>query len=180
MNKIQMSKFLSYVLRHKPDSIGIVLDKAGWIDIDELIEKSIADGKALDRLLLYDIVAEDNKQRYAISEDGKRIRANQGHSVEVDLELKAAIPPVKLFHGTYVEAVDTILKQGLKKMKRHHVHLSADPETAGKVGSRRGKAVVLEINTKDMVKRGIKFFITANGVWLTDFVDPEFISVPTT
>ena len=176
-NKTQLSKSLSYVLRHRPDSIGLNMDKAGWVDIAELLQKS---GNGLTRNMLDEIVAEDTKQRYAISQDGLRIRANQGHSVEVDLELKPTIPPVTLYHGTPKESVDIILKQGLKKMNRHHVHLSADVETAKIVGARRGKPVVLVIDTRNMVKKGIKFFMTANGVWLTDEVAPEFLSVSTT
>ena len=168
---------MSYVLRHRPDSIGIEMDKAGWVNISELLEKS-NNGLTLD--MLNEIVAEDAKQRYAVSEDGLRIRANQGHSIEVDLELKAAIPPVTLYHGTYTDAVAVIMKQGLKKMKRHHVHLSADPVKAKEIGARRGKPVVLTIDTREMVKQGIKFFISENGVWLTDSVAPEFLSVSST
>ena len=174
MNKTQLSKFLSYVLRHRPDSIGIELDKAGWVSISDLLEKS---ANGLTREILDEIVQEDTKQRYAVSPDGLRIRANQGHSVEVDLELKAAVPPVTLFHGTYSTALDAIFKHGLKKMKRHHVHLSSDATKAKEVGARRGKPVVLTIDTREMVKQGIKFFVTANGVWLTDSVAPEYLAV---
>ena len=146
------------------------MDSNGWVNIEELLSKA---DNGLTREILEGIVAEDTKQRYAVA-DG-RIRANQGHSVEVDLKLKKAIPPVTLYHGTYAAVVDAIKKQGLKKMKRHHVHLSADYETAVKVGARRGKPVVLEIDTRDMVKQGVAFFISENGVWLTDFVEPKFI-----
>ena len=170
MDKTKLSKFLSYVLRHRPDSIGVEMDSNGWVNIEELLSKA---DNGLTREILEGIVAEDTKQRYAVA-DG-RIRANQGHSVEVDLKLKTAMPPVTLYHGTYAAVVDAIKKQGLKKMKRHHVHLSADRQTAVKVGARRGKPVVLEIDTRDMVKHGVKFFISANGVWLTDFVEPKFI-----
>jgi len=175
MNKTSLSKFLSYVLRHRPDSIGLEMSKAGWVNIAELLEKS---KNGLTREVLDEIVQEDGKQRYAVSEDGLQIRANQGHSVEVDLGLKAAIPPVTLYHGTPESEVAIIMKTGLKKMRRHHVHLSADFETALKVGKRRtGKALVLSVDTRNMVKQGIKFFISENGVWLTDFVAPEFLSV---
>ncbi len=175
--KTTLSKFLSYVLRHKPDSIQLAMDNAGWVDIAELLENA---NNGLTRELLDEIVAEDAKSRYAISPDGKRIRANQGHSVEVDLELKAAIPPVTLYHGTHVGIIQTILKQGLKKMNRHHVHLSDNKDKALEVGARRGKPVLLAIDTRNMVKTGIKFFISENGVWLTDEVLPEFLSVSTT
>lgn len=177
MNKTKTSKFLSYVLRHRPDSIGVAMDKAGWVDIAELLEKS---GNDLTRELLDEIVAEDAKQRYAISADGLRIRANQGHSVQVELGLKAAIPPVTLYHGTHTGATDIIFKEGLKKMNRHHVHLSDCPEKARVVGARRGKAIVLTVDTREMVKLGEKFFISENGVWLTDYVDPKYLAFSTT
>ena len=153
------------------------MDKAGWVSIDELLVKS---DNGLTREVLDQIVKEDAKQRYAVSPDGLRIRANQGHSIEVDLELKEKIPPVTLYHGTYMDAVAIIMKQGLKKMKRHHVHLSAEAVKAKEIGARRGKPVVLTVDTRDMVKQGIKFFISENGVWLTDFVAPEYLVVSST
>jgi len=181
MNKIKVSKFLTYVLRHRPDSIGVQLDKAGWVSITELLEKSETEfnGK-LTRNLLDEIVTEDTKQRYAISPDGLRIRANQGHSVAVELELKEAIPPVTLYHGTHTGATDIIFKQGLQKMKRHHVHLSDCPQKAKEIGARRGKPVVLTVDTREMVRSGVKFYISQNGVWLTDFVEPKFLTFSTT
>lgn len=174
MNMKTQSKFLSYVLRHAPESIGVAMDAQGWVSIDELLEKN---GKGLTRDMLDQIVREDAKTRYAISDDGLRIRANQGHSVEVDLKLKSAVPPPTLYHGTNEGVIKTVLKEGLKKMNRHHVHLSADAETAKTVGARRGKPVVLTVDTRNMVKEGVKFFLSENGVWLTDFVGPECLTI---
>jgi putative RNA 2'-phosphotransferase len=173
----QLSKFLSFVLRHRPDSIGLAMDTAGWVSIDELLEKSVADGKALDRTVLMEIVNSDKKSRYAVSEDGLRIRANQGHSVEVELGYAEKIPPIPLYHGTHEAVLKTILKQGLKKMKRHHVHLSSALATAVEVGARHGKPVVLKIDTLAMVKDRVKFFLAANGVWLVDEVDPRYLKI---
>lgn len=173
----QLSKFLSFVLRHKPESIGVAMDKNGWVVIDELLEKSVADGKTLTREVLMEIVEADAKSRYAISDDGSRIRANQGHSVEVDLEFEEKIPPIPLYHGTYEAAVQDILKGGLKKMKRHHVHLTAEQDRAVDTGKRRGKPVVLVVDTRQMVKDRIKFFLAKNGVWLVDYVDPKYLTV---
>jgi len=177
MNLKNQSKFLSYVLRHAPESIGIDMDSHGWVNIDELIEKG---QKGITREMIDQIVREDAKQRYAISEDGNRIRANQGHSIEVDLKLQSKIPPVTLYHGTHEGVLKTVLKEGLKKMNRHHVHLSVDAETAKMVGSRRGKPVILTVDTRSMVRDGIKFYISENGVWLTDYVAPECLAVSTT
>jgi putative RNA 2'-phosphotransferase len=153
------------------------MDSAGWVAIDELLEKS-KNGLTIE--ILHEIVAEDAKKRYSISSDGLQIRANQGHSIEVDLGLKEAIPPVPLCHGTHAGAIGTIMKEGLKKMKRHHVHLSADADTAMKVGARHGKPILLVVNTKEMVKQGIKFYLSDNGVWLVDAVGPEFLLVSAT
>lgn len=181
MNKsdyTKLSKFLSYVLRHAPQSIGLNMDKAGWVNMTELLEKSASQG--LTSEILFRIVAEDTKQRYGISEDGTSIRANQGHSIEVDLGLKEKIPPIPLYHGTPAQSVEIILKQGLKKMNRHHVHLSTEQSKALEVGQRRGKAVLLVVDTRMMVQDGIPFFLSENGVWLTDFVDPKYLSVSTT
>lgn len=178
MSKHQ-SKFLSLVLRHQPELIGIVLDDAGWTDVDTLLAKARAKGTSITRDELVEIVKSSDKQRFALSSDGTRIRANQGHSVEVELDLPPTPPPAVLLHGTVDKFLDSIRKTGLVKGSRHHVHLSADLETASKVGARRGKPVLLEIRADAMADRGHVFYRSANGVWLVDHVPPEFIVFPT-
>lgn len=173
-----LSKFLSFVLRHRPESIGLKLDANGWANIDELIGKARAHGKLLSREQIERITATNSKKRFAISEDQMRIRANQGHSVEVDLAYEPAVPPAVLFHGTPQSSVEAIRKGGLSKMQRHHVHLSADIETARVVGTRRGRAVVLRVSAGEMHAAGHTFFVSANGVWLTEHVPPQFIVSP--
>jgi putative RNA 2'-phosphotransferase len=172
------SKFLSLVLRHEPARIGITLDSAGWTDVDALLAASAAHGVHITRDELAQIVATSDKQRFALSPDGARIRANQGHSVEVELELAPAVPPAILYHGTVDRFLDSIRAQGLVKGERHHVHLSADLATAEKVGGRRGKPVVLTVRAADMVAAGHTFFVSANGVWLTDAVPAAFLEFP--
>lgn len=180
--KTEVSKFLSYVLRHAPESIGLNLSKSGWVSVETLIEKSNANAKKLavplTREILNVVVAEDKKTRYSFSENGLEIRANQGHSVEVELGLKNVVPPVILFHGTVEESIASIVKGGLKPMSRHAVHLSKDVETAKVVGSRRGKAIILEINSKAMFADGYKFQCSENGVWLTAEVPSRYIKFP--
>lgn len=170
------SRFLSLVLRHRPEKIGIELDSAGWVDVDKLL-KACASDRPITRTDLERVVAENDKQRFSISSDGRRIRANQGHSVDVELGLGPTTPPVELYHGTTYRFVDSILKQGLLKGKRHHVHLSADVETAKKVGARRGTPVILTVRATDMHVEGHIFFVTENGVWLTDHVPPKYLKV---
>lgn len=173
-NKIKLiSKHLSYILRHRPDTIDLKLDSAGWADIDELITKS---PKISHRGEIDAAVIENDKQRFTISDDGDRIRANQGHSIDVDLGLKSISPPDHLFHGTATRFLSPILSQGLKKMNRQHVHLSPDLETAAKVGRRHGKLVILEVNTRRMSEDGYRFFKSENGVWLTDHVPSEYLN----
>ncbi len=171
----RVSKFLSYVLRHRPDSIGIELDENGWVAVDVLLAAAAVNSKAITRELLDEVVATNDKKRFAFSDDGLRIRANQGHSIAVDLALDAQIPPDKLYHGTVQKFLDTIMKDGLIKGKRHHVHLSGDIETATKVGSRRGKPVLLEVAAKRMHRAGHSFYQSRNGVWLTDAVPPAYL-----
>ena len=175
---VNISKFLSLVLRHDPDKIGVKLDSAGWIDVDDLLEALASHGVELTRDDLDEIVRTSDKQRFAYSEDGTQIRANQGHSVPVDLELEPAEPPTSLFHGTVDKFVDSIKKHGILKRERHHVHLSADYDTASKVGGRRGKAVVLVIDADAMVGAGHAFYRTANGVWLVEHVPTKYIEFP--
>ncbi len=173
------SKFLSLVLRHQPDLIGIVLDDAGWTDVDTLLAKAATKGTRITRDELAEIVRSSDKQRFALSPDGQRIRANQGHSVEVELDLPPTAPPEILIHGTVDKFLDSIRKTGLIKGSRHHVHLSADTTTASKVGERRGKPVLLEIRAGAMAEAGHVFYLSANNVWLVDAVPPEFIVFPT-
>jgi len=175
---VNISKFLSLVLRHDPDRIGVKLDSAGWIDVDDLLEALGSHGVELTRADLDDIVRTSDKQRFAYSEDRTQIRANQGHSIEVDLQLEPAEPPTSLFHGTVDKFLDSINKHGILKRERHHVHLSADYDTASKVGSRRGRPVVLVVDADAMVRDGHKFFRTANGVWLVEHVPTSYIEFP--
>ena len=178
MSSRRTSKFLSLVLRHNPTSIGIVLDEAGWTSVDSLLAALAQHGHPLPREELAELVASSDKQRFALSEDGARIRANQGHSVDVDLELPPSTPPARLFHGTSAELVDSIREHGLRKGARHHVHLSADVSTATQVGARRRQPLILTIRADEVAAAGHTFYCSANGVWLTDYVPPAFIDVP--
>lgn len=178
VNLTKTSKFLSLVLRHEPEAIGLTLDANGWADLDELVRLANADGKPVTRELIEQVVRDSDKQRFAISEDGARIRANQGHSIEVDLELTPLAPPDTLYHGTATRFAKSIRTLGLVKQSRQHVHLSSDLATAAKVGSRHGKAIVLTIRAGEMHARGLSFYRSANGVWLTDAVAAEFINWP--
>jgi putative RNA 2'-phosphotransferase len=176
----QASKFLSLILRHEPQKYGIELDPAGWTDVDKLLDALHAHGVDLTRGQLDEIVKTSDKQRFAVSPDGTKIRANQGHSVQVELGLPAEQPPAVLYHGTVEPVLPAIRAQGLVKGQRHDVHLSADLATAQKVGARRGKAVILAIKAAEMVAKGHTFKRSANGVWLTDHVPPEFIELDDT
>lgn len=172
----QTSVFLSLILRHQPQVIGIELDPHGWADVSELIKGVNASGKhTLDMPTLEEIVRTDNKQRYSFNEDKTKIRANQGHSIKVDVELKEAQPPETLYHGTGEKFVDAIKAEGLKPKSRLYVHLSKDEETATNVGSRHGKPHVFVVHSGEMFRQGYKFFISENGVWLTDFVPVNFL-----
>ncbi len=178
MSAVRSSKFLSLVLRHQPQTIGITLDAAGWTDVDALLRALAQHGHPLTRAQLGELVASSDKQRYALSPDGARIRANQGHSVEVELDLPVVAPPARLFHGTVAAVLPAIREQGLVKGARHHVHMSADLETATKVGGRRGAPVILAIRAEAMAEAGHVFYRSANGVWLTDHVPPAYIEFP--
>ena len=172
----EVSKFLSYVLRHQPDAIGITLDSEGWADIAALLSAAVKAGKRLDRELIQRVVATNDKKRFAISEDGLRIRAVQGHSTEsVDISYEERMPPEYLCHGTATRFLDSIRKEGLRPGSRQYVHLSQDTETAIAVGQRYGKAVVLKVKAGLMHEQGFKFYQAENGVWLTLRVPPGFI-----
>ena len=169
------SKFLSLVLRHQPEKIGIQLDANGWIEVETLLTALDRHGRGMSRETLETVVRKNDKQRFSFSEDGRRIRANQGHSIDVELGYSSAEPPEMLFHGTPQQFVEAIKQDGLKKMIRHHVHLHSDVDTATAVGQRRGKPVLLKIRSGEMHRAGHVFFVTPNDVWLTDTVPPEFI-----
>lgn len=171
----KISKFLSLVLRHQPELIGITLDSAGWVPVSELLQACHTHGEPLTLDELHQVVASSDKQRFSFSEDGQKIRANQGHSVPVDLGYAPAIPPSTLYHGTVEKFLPSIKEEGLKKGSRHHVHLSPDEETAKRVGSRRGKPLILQVESGRMQQSGYEFFQSANGVWLTEHVPPEFL-----
>jgi putative RNA 2'-phosphotransferase len=172
------SKFLSLILRHEPHRVGVTLDANGWTSIDALLAGLAKNGLPLSREDLFAIVRDSDKQRFAISEDGTRIRANQGHSVQIELALPDATPPARLYHGTYEDAVASIHATGLSKGKRHAVHMAAETATATKVGMRKGAPVILTIRADEMVAEGIKFQRSKNGVWLTDHVPARYIDFP--
>jgi putative RNA 2'-phosphotransferase len=175
---VRTSKFLSKVLRHAPESVGLRLDDAGWVDVDDLLAAAERAGVPLDRPTLERVVAENDKQRFALSADGVRIRASQGHSVPVELGLAPVVPPEVLFHGTADRNLDSIRAQGLVPGRRTHVHLSADEATAVNVGRRHGRPVVLRIQSGGMHCAGYPFFRSDNGVWLTSAVPPGHIHFP--
>lgn len=171
-----ISKLLSYILRHSPETIKLKLDENGWADVSELIAKFDLYDLTLDFELLQYVVENNDKKRFAFNEDKTRIRASQGHSIAVELNLNETEPLEYLYHGTVEKFLTDIKLQGLQKMSRQHVHLSADRETANKVGGRRGKPVILTISSGEMHKAGYKFYLSDNNVWLTDVVPAEYIT----
>ncbi|WP_449063545.1 RNA 2'-phosphotransferase [Planomonospora algeriensis] len=173
---VKVSKYLAKHLRHQPERIGIELDAHGWVEVDVLLTAAAAHGFPISRAELEQVVADNDKRRYAI--DGGRIRASQGHSVPVDLDLPPAEPPAFLYHGTVARNLAAIRDEGLRPMSRHHVHLSPDRETATRVGARRGSPVVLAVDAAAMHAAGHEFRLSANGVWLTGHVPPSFIRLP--
>ena len=175
-----VSKFLSYILRHNPEEINLTVDSQGWADISELIIKAQSKTPLTQKLtqeLIKQVVATSDKQRFKISDDGLKIRANQGHSIKVDLQLKPQQPPAILYHGTASRFIDAIISEGLKAAKRQHVHLSSDITTAHKVGQRHGKPVILTIDAQNMFKQGYQFYLSDNHVWLTNKVPSEYIAL---
>jgi putative RNA 2'-phosphotransferase len=178
MNDITISKFLSLVLRHQPETIGLTLDTNGWAEVDDLIARAAAHGKRFTADDLFRVSANNDKKRFTLSEDNRRIRAAQGHSVQVELGLVPLAPPEILFHGTATRFANAILSEGLKPQSRQHVHLSLDEETAVKVGQRHGKPCIFRVEAGRMHAEGFLFFRAENGVWLTDAVPPGFLIAP--
>lgn len=174
-HKKKTSKFLSYVLRHHPELINLNLDENGWANVDELIAKSTNDSQGFTFEELDEIVETNDKKRFIFNEDKTRIRANQGHSIDINLALISQQPPEFLYHGTAQSNIDSILEKGIEKRSRQHVHLSQDKETANKVGMRHGKPIILTINTQKMSEDGFEFYLSENNVWLTDLVDAKYI-----
>ena len=180
MTQTDVSRFIALILRHKPEAIGITLDEHGWADTEELInginKAHPGNPPVLDRDILEEIVRTDSKQRYAFSDDHTRIRARQGHSIPVDVELKQAVPPGILYHGTGEKYVPSILREGLIPKTRLYVHLSRDTQTAEDVGMRHGTPVVFQVDAAGMVRDGCTFFLSENGVWLTKRVPLQYLT----
>jgi len=175
---VQTSKFLSYVLRHRPDEIGLELDRAGWVAIDELLRCADQAGHPLTSETLHEVVRSNDKQRFAISEDGLKIRASQGHSIDVDLGLDPREPPARLYHGTASRHLGSIRAEGLVPRDRRYVHLSLDIPTATAVGSRHGSPVVLTVDAARMHADGHRFFLSRNGIWMTVGVPVAYLEIP--
>lgn len=177
-NDIKLGRFLSLVLRHRPSAAGITLDAHGWADVGELLSGVRRTGRRIDMDTLERIVQENNKRRYSFNEDHTKIRANQGHSIPVDVELKKETPPHRLYHGTVERFLPSIRREGIRKIGRQYVHLSADYQTAEEVGRRRGAPVVIVIDAEAMARDGAAFYLSENGVWLCDYVAPEYFFDP--
>ncbi len=174
---VKTSKYLARHLRHQPERLGLTLDEAGWVDVDTLLRACSAQSFPLTRAQLNEVVEKNDKRRFSFDPSGTKIRASQGHSVEVDLHLQPVDPPVLLFHGTSAPRIASILREGLHRGRRHHVHLSPDTETARRVGARHGRPVVLEVAAAEMSGIGFEFLTSDNGVWLTAEVPPRFLKV---
>jgi putative RNA 2'-phosphotransferase len=175
--QIKISKYLIKHLRHTPEKLGLTLTIGGWVNVDDLLSACAVHQFPITRAELEEVVATNDKQRFSFDETKTRIRANQGHSVDVDLELQPQTPPNLLYHGTGEQSVPAILQSGLLKMSRHHVHLSKDVETARKVGMRHGRPVIFAIAATTMQQAGFTFYCSDNGVWLVDKVPPQYLEV---
>ena len=173
---LKVSKYLSKHLRHDPGRLGLTLDAGGWVSVDDLLASCAAHSFRITRAELEEVVARNDKQRFSFDATRTRLRANQGHSVPVDLGLAPSVPPPTLYHGTYHAAVPAIRREGLRPMGRHHVHLSSTADAARRVGARRGRPVVLVVDAARMAAGGSAFYLTDNGVWLTDAVPPQFLT----
>lgn len=174
-DEVKLSKFLSLILRHQPEIVGVKLDENGWTDTQTLIEKINQTDLTIDLETLISLVENNPKKRFAFNDSGDKIRANQGHSIEVELGYKSQEPPIHLFHGTGEKSVDSILANGLEKRNRHHVHLSVDLETALKVGQRHGKPYVFKVLAGQMFNDNFEFYLSDNGVWLTESVPAKYL-----
>ncbi len=175
MNLVRVSKFLSLVLRHHPERINLKLDSEGWANVNDLIQRAKKAGIYLDEELIEKVVSTNDKKRFTLTENGDFIRANQGHSVDIDLGLTPKVPPEMLYHGTASRFIDSIRQKGLIRGQRNHVHLSGDRKTAQSVGERHGKPTVLEVKSGLMSKEDKKFYLSDNGVWLTEHVPAQYI-----
>lgn len=174
---VKVSKYLSRHLRHQPDRLGLRLDAGGWVPVDQLLAACRRHGFALTPDELREVVARNDKSRFSFDSTGSRIRANQGHSVPVDLQLPVVEPPAVLFHGTAQRSVPAILSEGLQPRGRHAVHLSVDADTARKVGARHGRPAVLTVRARELAAAGGRFSVSANGVWLVDRVPPGYLGL---
>jgi putative RNA 2'-phosphotransferase len=172
---VKVSKYLSKHLRHQSERLGLKLAPGGWVEVDDLLAACGAHNFPLTRAELEEVVARNDKRRFSFDDTGERIRANQGHSIEVDLQLEPGLPPPLLYHGTAGPSVESIMTDGLRRMARHHVHLSSEVTTATKVGARHGKPVVFVVDAAAMQQAGYEFYVSANGVWLVENVPPEFL-----
>lgn len=177
--RTKISKFLSLVLRHAPESIGLTLGENGWLKVADLIEGCAEHGRSFTLSELREVVETNDKKRFEFNQSGDKIRASQGHSVAIEIKFEKRMPPAVLYHGTSEKNVGQIFKDGLQKMKRHHVHLSIDRETALKVGARHGKPIIFEVNTAAMLENDFEFFVSANNVWLIESVPPQFLRLIT-
>jgi len=175
---VRTSKFLSYVLRHNPDALGLELDPGGWANVDTLLDRARADGRSIDRALLEQVIAQGEKERFTLSDDGSRIRANYGHSIAVNLDLTPTVPPEHLYHGTARGPLPTIRAEGLRPQSRQYVHLSSTPEDAKSVGARHGEPVVLTVEARGLHEAGRALYRSTDAVWLTDRVPPRFLQAP--
>lgn len=173
---VKIAKLLCFVLRHKPESIGLSLDKHGWAVVDDLVRLTPKYNLTVDRL--HEIANDDDKMRFAFSDDNTRIRANQGHSIDIEPDFEEATPPDLLYHGTAERFLKSILSEGVSKQKRHHVHLSENMRTASEVGKRYGKPVILFVDAKAMLDDGYTFFRTLNNVWLVEHIPPRYLITP--
>lgn len=173
----RISKYLSKHLRHEPAALGLELAAGGWVEVEALLAACAKHNFPITRAQLDEVVAKNSKKRFSFDDSGRLIRANQGHSVEVDLQLEPTVPPPVLYHGTAQRNLNAILQDGLQKMARHHVHLSRDRETAVMVGKRHGKPVVFAVDTQAMARDGFLFYVSDNGVWLVDSVPPGYLKL---
>lgn len=177
---VRTSKFLSYVLRHNPDALGLDLDPGGWATVRDLLQRAYKQGRALDRELLKRVIAHGDKQRFSLSDDGSKIRANYGHSIDVDLDLTPTPPPQTLYHGTARRALSAIQSEGLIPQSRQYVHLSSTSEEARAVGRRHGQPVVLRVEAAQMHEEEYTLYQSTEAVWLTQHVPPRFLQIPDT